>query len=181
MITAYRPVGREPNIPTKELVRAVPFRLSALVGARMASDAGGAIHNVSSIAAVQPGAGELPYAAAKAGLNALTIGLARAYAPSVRVNCIMPGMFLTDIAEAWSPSVMEAREAAIPAGRKASGGGGRRCLVLREQRIELHDRLRVEDRWGHGISARVDVVTAVLGAPGVLRDASAPAHEARLT
>ena len=38
---------------------------------------------------------------AKAGLNAMTLGLARAYAPKVRVNCIMPGPFLTDISKAW--------------------------------------------------------------------------------
>ena len=31
----------------------------------------------------------------------MTLGLARAYAPKVRVNCIMPGPFLTDISKAW--------------------------------------------------------------------------------
>ncbi len=84
-----------------------PFRLSALFGERMASQNGGSIINVSSIAAVQPGAGELPYAAAKAGLHAFTLGFARSYAPKVRVNCIMPGMFLTDISTAWAPGVIE--------------------------------------------------------------------------
>jgi len=78
-----------------------PFRLSALVGARMAEAGGGSIINVSSVAAVVPTPVELPYGAAKAGLNALTLGLARAFAPRVRVNCIMPGPFLTDISQAW--------------------------------------------------------------------------------
>lgn len=78
-----------------------PFRLSSLIGTRMAAGDGGAIINVSSIAAVQPTPTELPYALAKAGLNALTVGLARAFAPKVRVNCIMPGPFLTDISKAW--------------------------------------------------------------------------------
>jgi NAD(P)-dependent dehydrogenase (short-subunit alcohol dehydrogenase family) len=78
-----------------------PFRLSALIGERMAADNGGSIINVSSIAAVQPTPNELPYAMAKAGINAFTIGLARAFGPKVRVNCIMPGPFLTDIAKAW--------------------------------------------------------------------------------
>lgn len=95
-----------------------PFRLSSLVGARMADGDGGSIINVSSIAAVQPTPGEIPYAAAKAGLNNLTAGLARAYGPRVRVNCIMAGPFLTDISKAWD---MEAfRNAArhnIPLGR----------------------------------------------------------------
>lgn len=78
-----------------------PFRLSSIIGTRMAAGDGGVIINVSSIAAVQPTPTELPYALAKAGLNALTVGLARAFAPKVRVNCIMPGPFLTDISKAW--------------------------------------------------------------------------------
>jgi NAD(P)-dependent dehydrogenase (short-subunit alcohol dehydrogenase family) len=57
--------------------------------------------SVSSVAAVQPGAHELPYAMAKSALNTMTIGLAHAFGPEVRVNGIMPGMFLTDIAKAW--------------------------------------------------------------------------------
>ena len=47
--------------------------------------------------------GELPYACAKAGLNALTVGLAEAYAPRVRVNAILPGPFRTDISKGWAP------------------------------------------------------------------------------
>ena len=92
-----------------------PFRLSALIGERMAAADGGSIINVSSIAAVQPTPNELPYAMAKAGLNALTLGLARAYAPKVRVNCIMPGPFLTDIAKAWDMEAFQKRaELGIP-------------------------------------------------------------------
>jgi NAD(P)-dependent dehydrogenase (short-subunit alcohol dehydrogenase family) len=83
-----------------------PFRLSALVGTRMAgpdhggSD-GGSIIFVSSIASRRPGPDELVYGAAKAGLNNLTYGLARTLGPKVRVNCIVPGPFLTDISKAW--------------------------------------------------------------------------------
>jgi NAD(P)-dependent dehydrogenase (short-subunit alcohol dehydrogenase family) len=95
-----------------------PFRLSALIGSRMAAGDGGSIVNVSSIAAVQPTPRELPYATAKAGLNALTVGLARAYAPKVRVNCIMPGPFLTDISKAWDlDAFAETARTAIPLGR----------------------------------------------------------------
>ena len=85
------------------------FRLSALIGTRMAQDAGGSIVNVSSIAAVQPTPGVIPYAAAKAGLNAMTVGFSRAFAPTVRVNCIMPGPFLTDISKAWDMEAFEKR------------------------------------------------------------------------
>lgn len=78
-----------------------PFRLAAAIGERMAAGDGGSIINVSSIAAVQPTPNELPYAMAKAGLNTMTVGLARAFGPRVRVNCIMPGPFMTDITKAW--------------------------------------------------------------------------------
>ncbi|MGH9055674.1 MAG: SDR family NAD(P)-dependent oxidoreductase [Acidimicrobiales bacterium] len=86
-----------------------PFRLSALVGTRMVADGGGSIINVSSGAAVQPGPNELPYAAAKAGLNATTVGLTRAFAPTVRANVIMPGPFLTDISKAWDMESFQER------------------------------------------------------------------------
>jgi NAD(P)-dependent dehydrogenase (short-subunit alcohol dehydrogenase family) len=78
-----------------------PFRLTALVGERMAAGDGGAVVNISSAAAVRPTPGDLPYAAAKAGLNALTAGFAQAYGPKVRVNGVMAGPFLTDISQAW--------------------------------------------------------------------------------
>lgn len=78
-----------------------PFRLTSLFGTRMAAQDGGSVINVSSVAAVTPTAEEIPYAAAKAGLNNLTLGSARAFGPTVRVNCIMPGPFLTDISKAW--------------------------------------------------------------------------------
>lgn len=94
-----------------------PFRLSAVIGEQMARGEGGAIINVSSIAAVAPGAAELPYAAAKAGLNNLTQGLAHALGPKVRCNCIMPGPFLTDIAQAWGEETKAALVAMVPLGR----------------------------------------------------------------
>ena len=83
----------------------------------MAAAGGGAIVNVSSVAAVMPGPGELPYALAKAGLNALTVGLARAYAPSVRVNTVMPGPVRTDIAEHWTEEFRTRIAGTVPAGR----------------------------------------------------------------
>jgi NAD(P)-dependent dehydrogenase (short-subunit alcohol dehydrogenase family) len=78
-----------------------PFRLSALFGARMAAGAGGSIINVSSVGSIRPTADIIPYASAKAGLNAMTIAFADALGPKVRVNCIMPGSFLTDATRGW--------------------------------------------------------------------------------
>jgi NAD(P)-dependent dehydrogenase (short-subunit alcohol dehydrogenase family) len=84
-----------------------PFRLTALIGTRMAAGIGGAILNISSFTAIRPNPDYLPYAAAKAGLNTLTEGFARAFGPTVRVNCIMAGPFLTDISDAWDMVAFE--------------------------------------------------------------------------
>jgi NAD(P)-dependent dehydrogenase (short-subunit alcohol dehydrogenase family) len=97
-----------------------PFRLTALVGPRMARDGGGSIVNISSIASTQPSPDVIPYAAAKAGLNAMTQAFAHAWAPAVRVNCILPGTFLTDISKAWDMEAFEQH-----AERFASRRGGR--------------------------------------------------------
>jgi NAD(P)-dependent dehydrogenase (short-subunit alcohol dehydrogenase family) len=97
-----------------------PFRLSALVGSRMQQGPGGSIINVSSIAAERPTPTETPYAAAKAGLNAITIAFAQAYGPKVRVNAIQAGPFLTDISKAWPEGVEN-----FLASRAALGRAGR--------------------------------------------------------
>ena len=78
-----------------------PFRLAALAAEHMQAHDGGSIINVSSTSSIQPNAAEVPYGAAKAGLNALTVALAHMFGPTVRVNGIMPGPFLTDISKAW--------------------------------------------------------------------------------
>ena len=86
-----------------------PFRLAALVGTRKAAGSGGSIINISSMAAARPRADLLPYAAAKAGLNAITVGLAHALGPAVRCNAIMAGTFLTDVSRSWDTAAFEAR------------------------------------------------------------------------
>lgn len=95
-----------------------PFRLMADVGTRMAKGDGGSIINISSIASLQPSPHAEPYGAAKAGLNALTESFAWAFGPTVRVNAIAAGPFLTDISEAWDMEAFEARAAStIPLAR----------------------------------------------------------------
>ena len=78
-----------------------PFRLCAEIGQRMIDAGGGSIINVSSTGAIRPLGNIITYAAAKAGLNAMTEAFAQGYGPTVRVNAIMPGPFLTDISKAW--------------------------------------------------------------------------------
>jgi NAD(P)-dependent dehydrogenase (short-subunit alcohol dehydrogenase family) len=102
------PLHPEPPDITEDLYDKVfavnlkgPFRLMALIGARMAAGEGGSIINVSSHSATHPDETAIPYAAAKAGLNTMTVAFAHAFGPKVRVNCIAPGAFLTDISKSW--------------------------------------------------------------------------------
>jgi NAD(P)-dependent dehydrogenase (short-subunit alcohol dehydrogenase family) len=94
-----------------------PFRLATLVGARMMGAGGGSIINVSSIESIRPKPSSAPYAGAKAALNAMTIALAHAFGPSVRVNCLMPGPFRTDVSAAWDPEAIASMVAAHALGR----------------------------------------------------------------
>jgi len=92
-----------------------PFRLGVLAATHMAKHGGGAIINVGTVGSLLASPNELPYACAKAGLNALTVGLAEAFAPQVRVNAILPGAFDTDVTRAWSPEMRSGDY--IPMGR----------------------------------------------------------------
>jgi NAD(P)-dependent dehydrogenase (short-subunit alcohol dehydrogenase family) len=80
----------------------------SIVGQRMADGDGGSIINISSTAAIRPTPNVIPYAAAKAGLNAMTVAFARALGPTVRVNAIQPGTFLTDMSKAWPQADLDA-------------------------------------------------------------------------
>jgi NAD(P)-dependent dehydrogenase (short-subunit alcohol dehydrogenase family) len=80
-----------------------PFRLSVLMGTRMAAGDGGSIINISSVGSWRPTPVDLPYAMAKAALNALTLALAGAWAPKVRANLVLPSASETDLTAAWPP------------------------------------------------------------------------------
>jgi NAD(P)-dependent dehydrogenase (short-subunit alcohol dehydrogenase family) len=99
-----------------------PFRLAVRFGSQMADDGGGAIVNVTSIQARRPHPGALPYAAAKAGLNALTRGLAAAFGPTVRVNAVQCGAIATDVAAAWDEKFLARVESESALGRCGQPG-----------------------------------------------------------
>lgn len=90
-----------------------PFRLASIVGQRMKEAGGGSIINISSIASLVPMPKVVPYAGAKAALNAMTTSMAREYGPEVRVNCIAAGPFLTDISKAWTEEARETSDNAL--------------------------------------------------------------------
>ena len=96
------------------------WRLTRAAVPRMTE--GGVILNMSSIKAYKPQDGSGAYAAAKAGLNNLTVALAHDLAPRFRVNGIAPGPVPTEafmekrkVAEADFPRI--AREWGVPLGR----------------------------------------------------------------
>lgn len=88
-----------------------PYRLTSLIGARMAAGDGGSIINVSAVGSIKPAVDALPYSATKAALDALTAGFAKAFGPKVRVNSLMPGAFMTELAEHWTQDVIDRNSA----------------------------------------------------------------------
>jgi NAD(P)-dependent dehydrogenase (short-subunit alcohol dehydrogenase family) len=82
--------------------------------------AGGAIVNVSSLAANLGGANQwIPYAAAKGAVNSFTVGLAKEVAAEgIRVNAISPGLIATEIhAEAGLGDRLQTVIPMVPMGR----------------------------------------------------------------
>lgn len=71
-----------------------PFFLAEAVGIRMLREREGKIINLVDWTAFRPYTQYLPYCASKAGLVAVTRGLAKALAPHVQVNAIAPGPIL---------------------------------------------------------------------------------------
>jgi NAD(P)-dependent dehydrogenase (short-subunit alcohol dehydrogenase family) len=105
--------GMGPHMPSHEVTEALfdsvvnlnfkgPFRLASQIGKRMFDAKSGCIINVSSTGALMPLPQVVPYGSSKAALNAMSLSLAREYAPHVRVNTLSPGPFLTDISKAWA-------------------------------------------------------------------------------
>ena len=71
-----------------------PFQCARAPRDALVADGGGEVVNVSSVAGVAGIGSSIPYCASKAGLNVLTVILARVLGPSVRVNAVAPG-FIT--------------------------------------------------------------------------------------
>jgi glucose 1-dehydrogenase len=97
-------------------------RRAAQVMSTRRGGTGGAIVNVSSAAATIGSAHEyVHYAAAKAGVDALTVGLAKELAEEgIRVNAVAPGLARTDIhAGAGVPERAEEAAGRVPFGRAA--------------------------------------------------------------
>lgn len=67
------------------------YQMTRAVAPQMKSQGRGAVVNVSSIAGVMGIGSSVAYAASKGALNTMTLSLARALGPEIRVNAICPG------------------------------------------------------------------------------------------
>jgi NAD(P)-dependent dehydrogenase (short-subunit alcohol dehydrogenase family) len=92
------------------------FHCMRAVIPRMLDSGGGSIVNNASLNGVRPLSGEAPYSAAKAAVINLTMTAAVEYAPTIRVNCVSPGLIATPLTSlvTSNPSWLAAAESATP-------------------------------------------------------------------
>ena len=67
------------------------FFLTQTIAVYMKSKGVGKIVNIGDTSALSPWPDYIPYATSKAGLISMTVGLAKALAPEIQVNCVNPG------------------------------------------------------------------------------------------
>ena len=71
------------------------YQMSRALTPLLRRQAGSGIVNISSVASMMGIGSSLAYIASKGALNAMTVGLARALGPAIRVNAIAPGLVET--------------------------------------------------------------------------------------
>ncbi len=104
-----------------------PFLVCRKVGAIMLQQGQGKIVNLADIAGQKVWADYIPYSVSKAGVIALTIGLAKALAPHVQVNAIAPGTVL--LPEGTSAEEQEQAIRRVPSERLGSPADIARAVV----------------------------------------------------
>ena len=97
------------------------FRLSKLCVKRMMKERNGRIISITSVVGLMGNAGQVNYAAAKAGVIGLTKSLARELASrNITVNAVAPGFIDTDMTKVLPEEQKQALLKQIPAGRLGS-------------------------------------------------------------
>ena len=72
-----------------------PYQMTRACAPALRASANGGIVNVSSLSGVRGVGSSTAYVASKGALNAMTLALARALAPEIRVNAVCPGLIDT--------------------------------------------------------------------------------------
>jgi 3-oxoacyl-[acyl-carrier protein] reductase len=98
-----------------------PFQCTRAAKPAIEQSGGGEIVNVSSVAGIVGTGSSIPYCCSKAGLNVLTVTLARVLAPRIRVNTVAPGFIEGSwLREGLGPAydvIKKAMEQRAPLGR----------------------------------------------------------------
>ncbi len=108
-----------------------PFFLAQALAPAMRAAGGGSIINIADWAALRPYAGYIPYCVSKAGLLCLNTALAKALAPRIRVNALLPGPVL--LPEGFSKARREAVRKAVPLERLGTPEDAARAVVFLAQ------------------------------------------------
>ena len=72
-----------------------PYQMVRAVTPQMKQQGKGAIVNISSLSGITGSGSSIAYAVSKGALNTMTMSLARALAPEIRVNAVLPGVMQT--------------------------------------------------------------------------------------
>ena len=97
-----------------------PFSVTRALLPLLQASGDGLVVNVSSVSAFTGGGSNIAYCAAKAGLDTLTMSLARAFGPQVRFLCVSPAAVDTNFVEGRSRDELLAKAAKTPLGRAVS-------------------------------------------------------------
>jgi 3-oxoacyl-[acyl-carrier protein] reductase len=88
----------------------------------LAAGPGGLVINISSIAGATAMGSNIAYCASKAALNSMTLALARALAPEIRVVALSPGLAETDFVTGLDPAWWDEQRRRTPLQRLATPG-----------------------------------------------------------
>ena len=91
-----------------------PFAMVRACQPLLKASGRGLVVNVGSVAGVRGGGSNIAYAAAKAGLHAMTMSLARALAPEIRLVAVSPSLMETPMTQMWTPEQRTQRIASNP-------------------------------------------------------------------
>lgn len=99
-----------------------PFATIRALRPLLDAEPGGVVVNVSSLAARMANGSNVAYCASKAALDNMTLSLARALAPRIRVLSVAPGLVDTELTRGWDPQRRRDMIERTPLGRLAIPG-----------------------------------------------------------